>query len=220
MRDSTGTFLPPPASGPAGYGGPTSPVGAAVLVAAAGLALGFLTLLGQIVLHGEWLALVNSGAMWLLPAFLVGAAMRSDGAAALAGTGLLVAAVVGYYAPVPFVVEGAAASTRSVAIWIATSLVGGPVYGVAGRWWRSAIPWRRIAGIGLLGGAFVAEGLARIAINHDRRAGVAMVVAGAAIPLVLGSSGGERVRSLLAIAPVVIVTAIAYELINWAFLHA
>ena len=46
-----------------------------------------------------------SGAMWLLPAFVAGAAMRTDPAAALAGAGLLVAAVVGYYAPVPLVVD-------------------------------------------------------------------------------------------------------------------
>src|SRR3954464_4663785 len=217
MSDITRTRVPPM---PADPGPRTSPVATAVLVVAAGLALGFLTLLGQTALDGEWLALVNSGAMWLLPAFLGGAAMRSEGSAALAGTGLLVAAVVGYYGPVPFVVEGAAASTRSVAIWIATSLVGGPVYGVAGRWWRDGRSWQRVVALGLLGGAFVAEGLARIAINHDPRAGAAMVVAGAAIPLLLGRSGGERVRSLLAVTPVVIVTAIAYELINWAFLNA
>ena len=74
-------------------------------------------------------------------------------------------------------------------------------------------------GLGLLGGAFVAEGLARIGINHDRAAGLAMVLAGVVIPLALGRSGRERTRSLLAIVPVVAVTAVAYKIINWLFLH-
>ena len=216
MSDLMRTRVPPMPTGP---GRQTSPLATAVAVVVAGLTLGFLTLLGQTALDGAWLALVNSGAMWLLPAFVAGAAMRTDPAAALAGAGLLVAAVIGYYAPVPLVVEGAAASSRSVAIWSATALVGGPVYGVAGGWWRGAGGWRRVAALGLLGGAFVAEGLARIGINHDRAAGLAMVLAGAVIPLALGRSGRERTRSLLAIIPVVAVTAVAYEIINWLFLH-
>jgi hypothetical protein len=192
----------------------------AATVLVAGFALGFLTLLGQKWLHGAWLAVVNSGAVWLLPAFVTGSLMRTDAAAAAAGAALLVAAVVGYYAPVPLVVEGAAASSHSVAIWIATALVGGPVYGLAGRWWRRGRTWRTWVALGLLGGAFVAEGASRLHAGNDGPAGWTMVAIGLALPLLLGRSAQDRALGLVATAPVVALTAVAYALINWAFLHS
>jgi hypothetical protein len=192
----------------------------AVVVLAAGLALGVVTMFGQTWLDGPWLALVNSGALWLLPAFVAGSAMRSNVAAAAAGSGLLIAAVVGYYGSVSFVVEGAHANSRSVAIWVATALVGGPVYGIAGRWWRRSRSWRAWVALGLLGGAFVAEGAARLRGGYDHSAGLAMVAAGLLLPLVLGRSGRDRLFGLFVTVPVVAVTAIAYAAINWAFLHS
>jgi Family of unknown function (DUF6518) len=199
---------------------PGRPVAAAVLVAAAGLALGVLTLLGQGHLSGGWLALVNSGALWLLPAFVAGSLTWSNTSAGLAGAGLLVAAVAGYYAPVALVVAGASANSRSVAIWVATALAGGPVYGVAGRWWRGARPALRWKALGLVGGASLAEGLSRLRAGHDGAAGWAMVAAGALLPIVLGRSARDRVVGLAATVPVVLLTAIAYAAINWAFLHS
>lgn len=182
---------------------PGLPFLAAAAVLGAGLALGLLTLLGQRWLHGAWLAIVNSGAVWLLPAFVAGSLMRSDAGAAVAGAALLVAAVVGYYAPVPLVVEGAAANAHSVAVWIATALVGGPVYGLAGRWWRRRRGWRSCAALGLLGGAFLAEGAARLHAGGGGAAGWTMVAIGVALPVALGRSTRERAIGLAAAAPVV-----------------
>jgi hypothetical protein len=130
------------------------------------------------------------------------------------------AAVVGYYAPVPLVVEGASANSRSVAIWLATALVGGPVYGVAGRWWRRRGGWRSWLALGLLGGAFLAEGASRLRAGHDDAAGWAMVAAGLLLPLALGRTGRDRISGLAATVPVVALTALAYAAINWAFLHS
>jgi hypothetical protein len=69
-------------------------------------------------------------------AFVAGSLMRTELTAAAAGSGTLVGAVIGYYVAVPIVVEGAAANMRTVAIWTGTALIGGPVFGLAGRWWR------------------------------------------------------------------------------------
>ena len=222
MSSTTRAPATTPGDGEPGSGdrGSRRLVPTAVVVLASGLAIGFLTLLGQKWLHGAWLAVVNSGAVWLLPAFVAGSFMRTDATAALAGAGLLVAAVVGYYAPVPLVVEGAAASSHSVAIWIATSLVGGPVYGLAGRWWRRGRTWRTWVALGLLGGAFLAEGAARLHAGGDGAAGWTMVGVGFALPLLLGHSARERAFGLGATVPVVVLTAVAYAVINWAFLHS
>ncbi len=196
------------------------PVLTGVIVVASGLVLGFLTLLGQKWLHGAWLAAVNSGALWLLPAFVAGSFMRTDSTAAAAGAVLLIAAVVGYYAPVPLVVQGAAASSRSVAIWIATALVGGPVYGLAG---PVVAPAARVAVVGSAGTP--RRGVPRrgrgAAPRRERRCGrMTTVAVGLALPLALGRSARDRAIGLVATVPVVALTAVAYAVINWAFLHS
>jgi uncharacterized protein DUF6518 len=98
--------------------------------------VGVVTLWGQSHLPGEWSAIANSGAVWLLPATLVGAVMPTDLRAALAGALTLVVAVAVFYAAVPFLVAGASSAPRGVVIWSVTAVVAGPVFGVAGRWIR------------------------------------------------------------------------------------
>lgn len=190
----------------------------AALIVLAGLAIGVLTVLGQGHLPGQWSTLANSGAVWLVVAFVAGSRMPTDGWAAAAGVAILVGAVIGYYVSVPIIVEGAAANMRSVAIWTGTALVGGPVYGVAGRWWRDERPTRRAIAVALLGGILVAEGLYDVVtIRRIRTAGWAMIAAGLAAPIVLGRSARERLTMLAAMVPVVLVAFGAYRLINWSF---
>lgn len=189
------------------------------LVAVAGLGLGVLTVYGQR-LPGGWSTLANSGSVWLLFAFAAGALMRSDPTAAAAGAGLLTAAVIGYYVAVPIVVEGAAANVRSVVIWTGTALIGGPVFGIAGRWWRREPAPKRVIGLGLLSGVFVAEGLNDVRyIPTVRTAGWIVFAVGLAIPIVLGRSSRERLLGLAAMVPVAVVTFGAYHVINWSFVN-
>ena len=195
-----------------------APTAAAVL--AGGLMVGILTAVAQGPLHGEWNALANSGAVWLLPAFFVGSFMPNDRWAAWAGIGMLVGAVVGYYASVPLIVADASWSSRSVAIWAGAAIVAGSVYGVAGRWWRSRGTRARVLALGLLGGAFLAEGVSRLVQIHDRPAGWAMVAAGCLLPLVLGRSNTERLLGILVTVPVALLTIGAYGVSNLVFLRA
>jgi Family of unknown function (DUF6518) len=127
-------------------------------VAAAGLVVGFLTLLGQRELGGAWLAAVNSGAVWLTMTFVAGAFMQSN--------------------------AGTAAADAS-----------------------------------LLGGAFLAEGVRRLLDHGDTAAGLVMVAIGLLIPLDLGHARGGRLLGLFAAAPVMALTALAYAVIDWAFLR-
>ena len=189
------------------------------LVAVAGLGLGVLTVYGQR-LPGGWSTLANSGAVWLVFAFAAGSLMQTDITAAASGTGTLVGAVIGYYAAVPIVVEGAAANMRSVAIWTGTALIGGPVFGIAGRWWRREPFIRRVIALGLLSGVFVAEGLNDVRyVPTVRTAGWALLVTGLLIPLVLGRSSRERLLGLAAMVPVALVTFGVYQVINWSFVN-
>ena len=131
---------------------------------------------------------------------------------------MLTGAVIGYYAAVPIVVEGAAANMRSVVIWTGTALVGGPVFGIAGRWWRREPTPKREIALGLLGGVFVAEGLTDVRyIPTVRTAGWVLLAVGVMIPIVLGRSARERLLGLAAMVPVALVTFGVYQVINWSF---
>jgi Family of unknown function (DUF6518) len=190
-----------------------------LVIAGAGLAVGVLTVYGQGWLPGQLSTLTNSGAVWLVFAFAVGSCMRSDVAAAAAGAGVLVCAVIGYYVAVPIIVEGAAASLHSVAIWTGTALVGGPVFGVAGRWWRARSTPRTGIALGVLGGVFVAEGLYDVTTIPDiSRAGWVMLAVGLVVPLALGRSAGERLLALGVMVPVAAITLGVYAIINRTFI--
>ena len=178
-----------------------------------GVAVGVVTLLGQSVLSAEWNRLANSGAIWLLASFLVGSRMPSNGRAAVAGMATLVLAVVAYYAAARL--AGAGVSTRTVAIWIGTALVGGPVYGAAGRWWRTGPPTSRIVAIGLMGGIVTAEGVSTLLRLPDLAAvGWVETIAGLIVVVVLGRSLRERLLGLAVVPLVVIAGVLAYEVLD------
>jgi hypothetical protein len=191
------------------------------MVVVAGLGIGVLTAYAQGWLPGQWGTLANSGAVWLVFAFAVGSFMPSGGGAAAAGFVTLVGAVIGYYVAVPIVVDGAAANLHSVVIWSGTALVGGPVFGVAGRWWRSHRPAPRPSiALALLGGALVGEGLyLTMCCSRFKTAGLVMFAAGLMVPLALGRSTRERLIAFALMVPLVVVAFGAYRAINWAFLH-
>jgi hypothetical protein len=191
------------------------------IVVVAGFGIGVLTACAQGWLPGSWGTLTNSGAVWLVFAFAAGSFMTTDGSAAAAGFVTLVGAVIGYYVAVPIVVDGAASNLRSVLIWSVTALVGGPVFGVAGRWWRSRRPAPRPAiALGLLGAALVGEGVYLAACcSRIKTAGFVMIAAGMIAPFALGRSARERLVGFALMVPLVAIALGVYQAINWVFLH-
>ena len=184
-----------------------------VVVAGAGLLLGILTLVGQAVLPTGWDRLANSGAVWLLVASLAGSFMPTNRWAVVAGVGVLVGAVIGYYAAA--VVAGAAAGAAIMAIWIGTALVGGPVYGLVGRWWRTETGARRILAIALMGGIVAGEGVSTLLrIPELARVGWVEVIAGLGLTIALGRSARERMLALALVPVVVLAVVVAYEIID------
>ena len=198
-------------------GGPWRPFRTFALVIALGIAIGVLTVFAQGALPGTWKTWANSGAVWLAPAFFVGSFMSTDRVAAAAGFVALVAAIAGYYVSVPVIVEGASSDVRSVTVWVVAALVGGPVLGMAGHWWRDDRALRRIAALAILGGVFTGEGLERVLADpRIGAAGWTMVAAGILVPLVLGRTIRERLWSLAAEPPVIVATMGAYAILNSA----
>jgi hypothetical protein len=202
---------------PRALGGDEGRVRRSLLVAGAGLATGGLTLLGQGVLDAEWNRLANSGAIWLAVAFVVGSRMASDREAFVAGTATLLFALVGY--EVAARVTGASISVAGLVIWSGTALVGGPVYGFAGRRWRVGVGRDLVLAVALLGAVFVAEGAyTLLAIPDLARVGLVEVVVGFALPVVLGRGGRERVAGFALLVPIACAGLLVSEGINRLFL--
>jgi hypothetical protein len=188
-----------------------------LLIGLVGVTTGVVTVLGQGVLDAQWNRLANSGAIWLLVAFLVGSIMPTRPWAAAAGVGTLVGAVIGYYVAA-VAIAGASASPGSLVIWTGTALVGGPVYGLAGRLWREPEPRPRALAIALMGGVFCAEGLFTLVRIPDLAAvGWVELAGGVVLTFALGRSSRDRSMALAMLPFVVLAGFIALSIIDRLF---
>jgi hypothetical protein len=186
---------------------------AAVLATGVGAATGVLTFVGQRYLPGQWNVLVNSGAIWLVPVFLVASRMRSASWGAAAGLGTLAATLLGYYGAATL--SGIPESTYFFALWCGVALVAGPLYGAAGSWWRDVRRTRRVAAVALLGGVFVAEGSYLIVALRYHGSGTGMIAAGVALTAVLARGGRDRLYALLALPVVALLAFAVHQVIAW-----
>ena len=178
-----------------------------------GLGVGILTAVLQQHLRPPWFSLVNGASPWLTPMFAMGALWRRVSTAALAGlvTGLL--ELIGYYATAiangfPFL------GGRLVIFWFACALVGGPLFGVAGRaWWRGS----RLGGLGAaaLPAAWFAEALVVFGLRLRYRESVLLFLAiGAALIGLIGWRGGQHGRLigwLLIATPLALIAELLLE---------
>jgi hypothetical protein len=172
--------------------------------AGGGLVLGGLTLALQGALPGSSNRLANSGAVWVVGAFLAGALLRvGRWQTWLAGTAVLVGAVAGYYGSlVAFEHKTASPAGLSGPVgWSAVALASGPIFATAGSWWRDERLGRRVGSLGLLGGVFVAEGGYLLASHRPVGQTVVVSTIGVLLPLTLGRSARERLYGEAALAP-------------------
>lgn len=170
------------------------------LIVVVGLGAGALTQIGQSVLPSGFGQAANAISPWLLVAFALGAVMPAWRWAAIAGVASMLLALVGYYGMVELRF-GYGASTSSVVFWGLGALVGGTVFGVAGRAWRDERPWYRAVAIGLLAAVTIAEGVYLIGILTEPLVGVVFIAAGLSVPPLAGRSTADTRRGYLATVP-------------------
>ena len=129
-------------------------LGLAVLI---GLAWGAATSGLQTVLPWPFSGLANAVSPWVAPAFAIGALARRPWVAAVAGALVCFGEVGGYY--LVSMVRDFGVNPSMVALWVATGVVGGPVFGAAGWYWRRvrSLRWAGLSAA-LLGGVFLSEG--------------------------------------------------------------
>lgn len=183
--------------------------GAAVLlgsIAAAGSALGVLTVYGQLLLPAEIGSLANSSGSWSLAAFLLarraGRPLLAAACGAIALFGLLVGYVVGAD------VRGFPSSMSLIVFWGIAALSAGPALGLAARWVESGHRVRMAFGAAAMSGVVVGEGawaLSNVAGTTDARYWWGQIVVGAAV---LGWVAVRRLRSIRLILSAALLTVL------------
>ncbi len=177
-----------------------------------GLAFGALTVLGQATLPGSWNHFANSGAVWLLAPFIIGVLMPSVIWAVVGGFISLVMALIGYTAVIT--VLGLSYPLSTIAFWGAIALVGGPIFGLAGQWWRyAASSWHKAISAALLGGVFIAEGWYMLVYIQDTLAGWVSIIIGGILVILLPRTWQARSKALIALIPISLLGIGAYALL-------
>ena len=183
-----------------------------VVAVVAGLVVGAFTQLGQRFLPDALQPVTNSISPWVSLSFAVGAVSRRPLLAAVGGWLSLIFALVGYYALVE-AQYGYGASTSSLVLWGAASLLGGLVFGPAGWFWRNGSTVQHAIAAGLLAAAFVAESAYLFVVLQPeaRPAAALFQVIGLALPALLGSSWSQRRLAYVAVLPSLGLAALGYS---------
>jgi hypothetical protein len=129
--------------------------GRLTLAAAAGLAAGALTLWSVLHLPFTLEPLSNTAAPWVLVASAVALTARGMAGSLVLAVVTLLALVLGFY--VAEAIRGWPVSRHQVEFWFATSVVAGPLVGVAAGWLRYAGRTAGALGAGVLGGLLAGE---------------------------------------------------------------
>ncbi|MGY1845667.1 DUF6518 family protein [Modestobacter sp. SYSU DS0875] len=183
-----------------------------LLVLVLGAGGGVATEWAQGALGDPWAAWANSVAAWCLPAFAVGALARRWRGAVTAAVATELLLVGGYYAAQA--VQLLPVRPVTVVVWLVAGVAAGLVFGTAGWWWRSCGPRRAVAGVTLLAGVLVQEGVYRqVHFPWQGASGWVMVAAGLVVAL-LARTARQRLAVLGLLAVVVPAGWAGTELVN------
>jgi hypothetical protein len=183
-----------------------------------GLLIGLLTLLGQKVLPPNLNFLANSGAVWMIPAFLVSfrsAEERTGGV--IMSVCCLLGCVLGYYISEVGLNDHAMITNFYFFLWLAMALPAGMLAGLAGWYGRKDdSPWQPF-GRSLISALFFSEGGIKLIHLPDYLHmvyGIAlMMVIGAVAYFLINGRNSLKVRNLLALTVLTALGLAAHQLL-------
>jgi Family of unknown function (DUF6518) len=193
----------------------------AATVLIAGLVLGIGTQILQGLLPDRFGVLANSGVVWAIGAFALGAILPDLRSAATGGAIELVIAACIFYVAVDWF-EGSSSNPRSAVIWACAGIVAGSVFGAAGYLARRSAVWRDPAWA-FVAGAIAAEGVYltwQVGNTALRPAGLVELGIGAALLTGCMIRTGRRTLIAALFATAGLLTLISDHLINIIFMRA
>jgi Family of unknown function (DUF6518) len=183
---------------------------------AGGSVLGAVSVYPYEYVSGSAHLLGNSAAIWLLLPFGAGALAARPVRGAIAGGVALLATVLAFYGVMRLLFPDGHFGAIGL-FWLGAAVIGGPVFGAAGSWWRTGPP--AVAGLAsaVLGAAFIAEAVAFQRSMGTDAAVMAEALFGAALPVALARGRRQRLVALV-VLPVLIVIGIAGWYLTWHLL--
>ena len=168
-----------------------------------GLIVGALTLVGQKYLPMNLNFLANSGAVWLIPAFLLSYFQKGNKRQAVASAIVcLLGCVYGYYVFEAVLNHHAFTFTGGALFWSVIALMAGTVFGLGAFFANQESGRLKYVGMNLLPAVFTAEGLDHVIhiqdYSHMIPAVIMKIVIGVVLYLVVNRKNGTAKANLTA----------------------
>lgn len=189
-----------------------------ILAMVLGLVIGVLTLVGQKYLPMNLNFLANSGAVWLIPAFLLSYFEKGNRIQSIAVTIVcLLGCVYGYYSFEAILNHHAFTLTRGTLLWSGAALVAGTVFGIGAFFANQENSRLKYFGMNLLPAVFTAEGLDHVIhiqdYSHMIPAVIMKISIGVILYLVINGKDVIRLKNLISYVVTTALGVIAFVIL-------
>lgn len=173
-----------------------------ILAIILGLVVGILTLVGQKYLPINLNFLANSGAVWLIPAFLLSYYEKENRLQSVANTIVcLLGCVYGYYIFEAVLNHHAFTPARGVLLWSGVAFAAGAVFGLGAFWANQESSKLKYFGMNLLPAVFTAEGLDNVIhirdYSHMVPAVIMKIIIGVILYMVINRNDVVRIKNMI-----------------------
>lgn len=191
------------------------------LVALGGAVIGMLTAFGQTYLPFELSPLANSAGSWSLAAFMLSLVEVVPRRGAVLGAVALATMLAGYAVATQF--RGFPVGIGLLVFWGAASIVVGPAMGAGAVWVRGSDAIRIAAGVALIAGILIGEGVYGLTVVADTTPApywVGEMILGLGVAVIASMRWLRSLRHLAIGAVLTVIVATAFYLIYSANLIA
>lgn len=173
-----------------------------ILAIILGLVVGVLTLVGQKYLPMNLNFLANSGAVWLIPAFLLSYFEKENRLQAIVTTIVcLLGCVYGYYIFEAILNHHSFTLAGGALLWSGVALIAGAVFGLGAFWANQENSKLKYFGMNLLPAVFTAEGLDNVIhikdYSHMIPAVIMKIIIGVILYMVINRKDVARIKNMI-----------------------
>lgn len=190
-----------------------------ILAIILGLVVGVLTLIGQKYLPMNLNFLANSGAVWLIPAFLLSYFEKGNRLQAVATTVVcLLGCVYGYYIFEAVLNHHALMLVGGILLWSAVALIAGAVFGLGAFFANQENSKIKYFGMNLLPAVFTAEGLDNVIhikdYSHMIPAVIMKIIIGVILYLVVNRKDMIKLKNMISYVVITAFGIVGFEVLT------
>ncbi|MDO4943546.1 MAG: DUF6518 family protein [Lachnospiraceae bacterium] len=189
-----------------------------ILAIILGLVVGILTLVGQKYLPMNLNFLANSGAVWLIPAFLLSYFEKGNRIQAMVTTIVcLLGCVYGYYIFEAVLNHHAFTLAGGTLLWSGVALIAGAVFGLGAFFANQENSKLKYFGMNLLPAVFTAEGLDNVIhindYSHMIPAVIMKIIIGVILYLVINRKDVIRLKNMISYVVITALGVVAFAVL-------